>query len=102
MKKDMLIQAHEKGGHQGVDRTLNIIKLRGYWVGMNRDVELHVSYCEVCHKAKLPLPTKAPLVNTPVGRTMQLLQVDVLEVPISIKRNRYLLVVEDAFSKWIE
>ena len=40
--------------------------------------------------------------NTPVGRTIQLLQVDVLEVPISIHRNRCLLIVEYAFSKWIE
>ena len=102
MKKDLLIQADENGGHQGVDMTLYRLKLGAYWVGINRDVELHVSCCETCQKAKLSLPTKVPLVSTPVGRTMQLLQVDVLEVPISINRNRYLLVVEDAFSKWIE
>ena len=59
MKKEMLMQTHEYGGHQGVDRTINLFKLRGYWVGINRDVELHVSYCEVCQIAKLPLPTKA-------------------------------------------
>ena len=74
MKKDLLIQAHENGGHQGVDRTLYRLKLGAYWVGINRDVELHVSCCETCQKAKLSLPTKAPLVSTPVGRTMQLLQ----------------------------
>ena len=102
MKKDLLIQAHENGGHQGIDGTLYRLKLEAYWVGIYRDVELHVSSCETCQKAKLSLPTKAPLVSTPVGRTMQLLQVDVLEVPNSINRNRYLLVVEDAFSKWIE
>ena len=33
---------------------------------------------------------------------MQLLQVDVLEVPVSSKGNRYMLVVEDAFTKWLE
>ena len=53
-------------------------------------------------KAKLPLPVKAPLVHAPIGRTLQLLQVDVLEVPMSFKGNRYILVVEDSFAKWLE
>ena len=51
-KKEMLMQAHEYGGHQGVDRTINLLKLRGYWVGINWNVELHVSYCEVCYTEK--------------------------------------------------
>ena len=53
-------------------------------------------------ESQLPVPTKAPLINTPIGRTMQLLQVDVLEVLVSSKGNRYLLVVEDSFAKWLE
>ena len=43
-----------------------------------------------------------PKVKTPIGRLMQLVHVDVLEVPVSLKGNRYLLVIEDAFTKWIE
>ena len=66
------------------------------------DVEKYVASCEICQKAKLLRPVKAPLQNTPIGRTMQLFQIDVLEVPRSINGNRYLLVGEDAFSKWIE
>ena len=53
-------------------------------------------------KTTLGLPTRAPLLNTPIGRPMQLVHVDVLEIPVSLKRNRYLQVIEDAFTKWIE
>ena len=38
----------------------------------------------------------------PVGRPWQMLAVDVLEVPVSYKNNRYLLVVQDYFTKWAE
>ena len=73
-----------------------------YWVGMTVDVEKYIVSCEKCQKAKLLRPVKAPLQNTPIGRTMQLFQVDVVEVPMGVKGNRYLLVGEDEFSKWIE
>ena len=99
MKRDLLCQAHDDAGHQGVDRTISRLKSMAFWVRMPSDVHDYVTSCEVCQRAK---PTKVPLVNTPIGRTMQLVQVDILEVPLSRKGNRYLLVVEDAFTKWLE
>ena len=55
---------------------------------MARDVELH---CRECQQAKLPAPDRAPLTSMPVGRPWQMLAVDILEVPVSYKNNRYLL-----------
>ena len=95
MKAQFLERAHDKGGHQGVERTLDRLKMIAYWVGMQLSVTEYVNSCNRCHKAKLPLPTRAPLLNTPIGRPLQMLQVDVLEVPISSEGNRYLLVLED-------
>ena len=71
-------------------------------LSMTVDVERYIVSCEKCQKAKILRPVKAPLQDTPIGRTMQLFQVDVLKVPMGVKGNRYLLVGEDAFSKWIE
>ena len=93
MKTDFLRQAHDDAGHQGIERTLTRLK---------SDVSDFVTPCEICQKSKLPLPTKAPLLNTPIGRPMQLVHVDVLEVPVSLKGYRYILVIEDAFTKWLE
>ncbi len=69
---------------------------------MTTIVNEYVNSCDQCQKVKLSLPTQAPLLNTPCGRPLQTMQVDVLEVPLSLEENRYLLVVEDAFSKWLE
>ena len=80
MKQEFLSQAHDDSSHQGIERTLTRLKSRYFWVGIGSDVNDYVTSCETCQKAKLPLPVKAPLVNTPIGRPLQLLQVDVLEV----------------------
>ena len=58
--------------------------------------------CTVCQQAKLPTPAKAPLMSLPVGSPWEMLAVDVLEVPVSTNGNRYLLVVQDYFTKWAD
>ena len=92
----MLLQAHDEVGHQGIDRTLSRLR--------SADVDNYVASCLKCQKAKLH-PCKARLQNIPIGKTMQLIQVDVLEVLTSTIGNRYLLEIvisEEAFSKWLE
>ena len=102
MKAEFLECAHDKGGHQGLEKTSDKLKMIAYWVGMQLAVTEYVNSCDRCQKAKLPLPTRAPLLNTPLVRSLEMLQVDVLEVPISSEGNSYLLVIEDSFSKWLE
>ena len=89
-------------GHQGIAKTLKRVKQEAYWVGMAKDVYSYCTNCLVCQKAKLPLPPRAPLVNTPIGKPWQMLAIDILEVPVSAKNNRYLLVIMDYFTKWAE
>ena len=97
-------QAHNipGSGHQGQDRTLQKLHLVAYWVGMSRDIAEHCLTCTTCQQAKLPAPTKAPLMSLSVGRPWEMLTVDILEVPLSSHSNRYLLVVQDYFTKWAE
>jgi len=40
--------------------------------------------------------------NVPIGRPWQMIAVDILEVPLSHNNNRYLLVVQDYFTKWAD
>ena len=53
---------------------------------------MNVNSCDKCQK-KFSLPTQASLLITPCGRSLQMMQVDVLEVSLSLEGNRYLLVV---------
>ena len=45
-------------------------------------------------------PTKVPLQNVPVGAPWETIAIDILEVPMSYQHNRYLLVIQDYFTKW--
>ena len=39
-------------GHQSVDRTLNRLKVRYYWMGMKRDVKSFIRACSTLIKIK--------------------------------------------------
>ena len=104
MQHQALIRNHNTptAGHQGSERTLQRLRQEAYWVSMAKDVERHCRECTKCQQAKLPMPQRAPLTNVPIGRPWEMIAVDILEVPISSNNNRYLLVVQDYFTKWGE
>ena len=55
----------------------------------------------MCQRSKPPSPQKASLLSMPIGRPWQMVAVDILEVPLSFNKNRYLLVIQDYFIKWV-
>ena len=104
MHDQVLKDCHDasSAGHMGAQKTLERVRQEAYWINMARDVEKHCRECEVCQKSKLTKPTRAPLVNVPIGRPWQMVAIDILQVPLSNRNNRYLLVVQDYFTKWPE
>jgi hypothetical protein len=52
MRIDILHQIHEKGGHQGVNRTYELLHDRFWWENMYKDVCEHIKSC-TCRKNKL-------------------------------------------------
>ena len=89
-------------GHQGVNKTLARLRQEAFWVGMAEDVEVYCHKCIKCQQAKHPTPTHVPMNSIPIGRTWQMIAVDILEVPVSKNNNHYLMVVQDYFTKWAE
>eukprot|EP00731_Ephydatia_muelleri_P016111 Em0009g535a len=104
LQLEILRNCHDiiSAGHQGTGKTLDRLKRVAYWVGMAKATELYCRSCEVCQQSKLPMPVAVPMTNVPIGRAWQMLAVDVLEVPMSSHGNRYLLVLQDYFTKWAE
>ncbi|KAK3274636.1 hypothetical protein CYMTET_17191 [Cymbomonas tetramitiformis] len=43
---------HERTGHWGIRRTLNLLWQRHYWVGMKQDVRAVITQCETCQRVK--------------------------------------------------
>uniref|UniRef100_A0A5S6QBE1 RNA-directed DNA polymerase n=1 Tax=Trichuris muris TaxID=70415 RepID=A0A5S6QBE1_TRIMR len=102
--RNMLIKScHEAqtAGHLGIDRALTRLASQAFWIGMRRDVTRFCNECQTCQKCNLPRPTKAPLQNMPIGRPWERLGMDILELPQSSAGNRYALVIQDYFTKWV-
>ncbi|XP_078799615.1 uncharacterized protein LOC144990300 [Oryzias latipes] len=92
------------GGHFGAERTLGRLKTRYYWYNMRDDVTLFCQTCASCACRARPKKTpQAPMGSVRVGAPMERIAVDVMgPLNETDRHNRYILVVQDYFSKWVE
>jgi len=104
--KEILEEAHDSsiGGHFGVNKTLEKIRKRFYWATCKQDVEDWCKSCKVCISKQGPLGKgKSPLQIYNVGLPFQRVQMDVLgPLPKTYLGNRFVLVIVDCFTKWVE
>ena len=103
-KNQILREFHDTplGGHLGIKRTLERIKLNHSWPGMRQDVEKYISKCEKCQKNKLTRITKAPMVitDTPT-EPFEKCALDIVgPLPETSRRNKYILTFQDLLTKF--
>ena len=48
----VFIEAHDKLGHQGVNRTYHLIKCQYYWKGMSKDICKYINNCALCKRER--------------------------------------------------
>ncbi|CAG2196726.1 unnamed protein product [Mytilus edulis] len=91
-------------GHLGVARTLARTKSRVYWPDITRDVNLWCKMCLVCQSRKRPArKARGGLGQYAVGAPMERIGMDLLgPLPQSRQGNKYILIVSDYFTRWIE
>ena len=106
LTEEVLRGAHDSlsGGHLGIKKTLSKIRDKYMWHHMAKDVKHYCQLCDKCAARKGPGKTpKAPLQKYIVGVPMERWAVDVLgPLPLSNKKNLYLLVIGDYFTKWVD
>ena len=47
-KYTVLVEAHDKLGHQGNSHMYCLIKRQYYWKGMNKDIRKYIANCILC------------------------------------------------------
>ena len=91
-------------GHLGQEKTLGCLKERFYWPGHFSDVHNWCESCISCTTRKTPTPgRRAALGTIAAGYPMQIIATDLVgPLPESDNKNKYILVVADYFTHWVE
>ena len=104
-RREIMKALHDDHGHFHHDRVLELARSRFYWKDMNKDIK---EYVKACHRCAIGLDSVIPKAKmkptvTEVSIPFERWHFDVIgPLPVSSKGNSYVLVAQDAFSKWPE
>lgn len=106
LRRKLFIEYHalRTGGHLGRDKTYAKLRDRFYWPGMKQDVSNWVKFCKPCTASKTGHGKKrAKLVKMLCSEPLDRISLDFVgPMPSTELGNKYLMVVTDYFSKWVE
>ena len=101
LKEQVLRSVHDQMGHQGIERTLGLLRQRCFWVGMHVDVEQWVKRCQRCVLTKMPQPKiQAPQTPYLATRLLEVVAVDYTTLEHAADGRENVLVVTDVFTKF--
>jgi hypothetical protein len=100
----LIKHAQEDLRHFGVRRTYSLLQIHYWWRGMQQQVQALVARCVVCDRVRAsfnaPMPYLQPLPIMGLGCRWSLDFAGPL--PVTPRHNKYVLVMIEHFSKWIE
>ena len=94
-----LLGCHDDVGHQGILRTLSLLRERFYWPGMQEEATQHVLKCSRCLRRKTP-PQVAPLQPILVTQPLELVHMDYLSLEPSKGNIENVLAITDHFTRY--
>ena len=96
-----LMCCHNDIGHLGIEKSLDLLRDRFYWVGMAQDMENHIKKCDRCLKFKTRQQC-AKLEPIHVTHPMELVHMDFLTLEHGKNNSKdvNLLIVTDHFTRY--
>lgn len=89
--------------HLGIRKTHKKLEQRVFWIGMSSDVDKYIGKCVRCAQVKAPHIQPVPMSSMDSESCWDVVFIDFLGSYVkSSKQNRFVLVIMDAFSKWVE
>ncbi|GBL72710.1 Pro-Pol polyprotein [Araneus ventricosus] len=78
LRRIVLQNAHEKFGHPGTQKMINLITPQYYWPHINQDISVFVKHCDVCQLNKKKRQKRFGLLQTvpPTDRPFEYLSID--------------------------
>lgn len=101
LRGEVLTQMHQGHGHQGVDRTTELVQQRCYWPGLTSDVVQWCRDCERCQAAKDSQPVAQSFMgHLLASRPNEILAIDFTLLEPSRLGLENVLVMTDVFTKY--
>jgi hypothetical protein len=103
-RTNLICAIHIEAGHFGVHKTHSLLEPTYFWSGMFAQVRKEISFCTVCDRVKANFEVKDPALKPlPIMEMFYRWGVDLCKMPFkSASGNRYVVVMIEHFSKWIE
>ncbi|XP_025155003.1 uncharacterized protein LOC112588630 [Harpegnathos saltator] len=104
-RENLILENHASalGGHKGVTKTYNRLRMSYYWNTMKRDVQAFIQQCRTCQLKKLTrVKIKQPMVITDTpGAAFDKISMDIMgPLPITDTGNSYILTIQDLLTKY--
>ena len=92
---------HDRHGHQGPERTLQILQKRCYWPKMGDDVKEWCERCPRCQAGKKPgNRISQPMGHLRATNPLEVVALDFLKLDVASDGRENVLVMTDVFTKW--
>ena len=99
----VLIEAHDKLGHQGVNRTYHLVKHQYYWKGMSKDIHKYINNCALCKGEKARTQVYPLQMTAMPDRPFYKIAIDLVsDLSFSTSENQHILTVIDHLTGWPE
>ena len=102
-KFTVLVETHDKLGHQGNNHTYCLIKWQYYWKGMNKDIRKYIANCVLCWHDKAKVQ-QYPLQMTEIpDKPFDKIAIDlVTDCETSTSGNKHISTIIDHLTGWPE
>ena len=102
-KYTILVEAHDKLGHQGNIHTHCLIRYQYYWKGMNKDFPKYIVNCALCHMEKAKIQNYPLQMMEIPNRPFDKIAIDlVTECETSTSGNKHILTIIHHLTGWPE
>ena len=102
-KYTVLMEEHNKLGHQGVIHTYCLIKWQYYWKGMNKDIKKYIANCTLCQREKAKVQSYPLQMTEILECPFDKITIDlVTECETSTSGNKHILTIIDHLPRLLE
>ncbi|KAL7868344.1 hypothetical protein SRHO_G00097280 [Serrasalmus rhombeus] len=103
LQSEVLTGLHDNHGHQGVDRTTDLVRQRCYWPKMWHDIRKWCHECERCSVAKANHPKVRTFMGSLLAtRPLEIVAFDFTLMERATNGQENVLFVTDVFSKFTQ